>query len=64
MQLSKKIQEELYKEAQTNGFNSQEYLLLLTGVDNLLNEMSLHTQEAIKGTKPNDYDVDGRVLNE
>lgn len=62
MQLSDELKQELYKEAQTNGFNSQEYLLLLTGVDNLLNEMSLHTQEALKGTKPNDYDVNGKEV--
>lgn len=56
MQLSKEMKHELYKEAQTNGFNEQEYLLLLTGVDNLITDMTLHTQEYTKNIKPEDYE--------
>lgn len=62
LQLSRELINELYKEAQTNGFNNEEYLLLITGVDNLLTNMSVHTQEYTKGIKPNDYDVNGKEI--
>jgi len=60
MSLSKQLKQELYKEAQVNGFNSQEYLLLLTGVDNLLDDMATHTVEFKTGTHPTEYDVNGK----
>lgn len=62
MQLSDTLKKELYKEAQTNGFNSGEYLGLLTAVDNLLNELTMHTQEYLHDIKPNDYDVNGEEI--
>ena len=59
-----KLKQALYEEAQTNGFNSTEYGLLLTAVDNLLNDMTLHTQEYLKGTTPDDYDINGKPAEE
>ena len=61
-QLSNELKRELYREALLNGFNSAEYGLLLTGVDNLLNEMTAHTQNWLKGTQPDEYDIDGEEI--
>ena len=61
-QLSDKLKQELYAEAQNNGFSSKEYLALLDRVDDLLNRMSQSTLEATKGIRPSDYDINGQEI--
>jgi len=62
-QLSEELKKELWKKAQTNGFDASEYRVLLGEINRIIDEKTWITREHLNSIPASmHYDINGNLL--